>query len=216
MGSTKGNVFGGPLYTLKVIFVDLLLACCRLASELNQGFVLLKEKETEIFGIATFCIIWIPGFTFAIHILSQNRKEWVWYHTILAAFLCILLYPLTPIIAIFKFLWSKPKNSKRRSVNPKTPEKSENPPKTFNQEFQEAKYGATITQAIHGSIASPIQLCYQLWLAMNGVISFHSNAIHVSSLNLTDWEGNELIIPIAAPICIFLLTLGYVFKISLS
>ena len=207
MGSEKANLYGGPFYTLKVIFVDLLLACCRLASELNQGFVLLREKETEIYGIATFCIIWIPGFTFAIHILSKNRKEWVWHRTILSAFLCILLYPLTPIIAIFNFLWRKPKNSKRGSVNSQ---------KTFNQEFQEAKYGATITQAIHGSIASPIQLCYQLWLAMNGVISFHSNAIHVSSLNLTDWEGNELIIPIAAPICIFLLTLGYVSKISLS
>ena len=213
MESKKSNLFGGPFYTLKVIFVDLLLACCRLASELNQGFVLLKEKETEIFGIVTFCIIWIPGFTFAIHILSQNRKEWVWHRTILSAFLCILLYPLTPIIAIFKFLWSKPKNSKKSLVNPKNPE---NPPKTFDEEFQEAAYGATITQAIHGSIASPIQLCYQLWLAMNGVISFHRNAIHVSSLNLTDWEGNEVIIPIAAPICIFLLTLGYVSKISLS
>ena len=207
MGSKKSNLFGGPFFTLKVIFVDLLLACCRLASELNQGFVLLREKETEIYGIATFCIIWIPGFTFAIHILSKNRKEWVWHRTILSAFLCILLYPLTPIIAIFNFLWRKPKNSKRGSVNSQ---------KTFNQELQRAKYGATITQAIHGSIASPIQLCYQLWLAINGVISFHRNAIHVSSLNLTDWEGNEVIIPIAAPICIFLLTLGYVSKISLS
>ena len=203
MGSTKPNLFGGPFYTLKVIFVDLLLACCRLASELNQGFVLFEENETRKYGIATFCIIWIPGFTFAIHILSQNRKEWVWYRTILSAFLSILLYPLTPIIAIVNFLWSKPKNSKMGSV-------------IFNREFQEAKYGATITQAIHGSIASPIQLCYQLWLAMNGIISFHTNVIHVSSLNLTDWEGNELIIPIAAPICIFLLTVAYVSKISLS
>ena len=203
MGSGNANLYGGPFYTLKVIFVDLLLACCRLASELNQGFVLLKTNDTEIYGIVTFCIIWIPGFTFAIHILSQNRKEWVWYRTILTAFLCILLYPLTPIIAIVNFLWSKPKNSKMGSV-------------IFNREFQEAKYGATITQAIHGSIASPIQLCYQLWLAINGIISFHTNVIHVSSLNLTDWEGNELIIPIAAPICIFLLTVAYVSKISLS
>ena len=203
MGSGKANLYGGPFYTLKVIFVDLLLACCRLASELNQGFVLLKTNDTEIYGIVTFCIIWIPGFTFAIHILSQNRKEWVWYRTILSAFLSILLYPLTPIIAIVNFLWRKPKNSKMGSV-------------IFNREFQEAKYGATITQAIHGSIASPIQLCYQLWLAINGIISFHTNVIHVSSLNLTDWEGNELIIPIAAPICIFLLTVAYVSKISLS
>ena len=203
MGSTKPNLFGGPFYTLKVIFVDLLLACCRLASELNQGFVLFEENETRKYGIATFCIIWIPGFTFAIHILSQNRKEWVWYQTLVFAFLSIILYPLTPIIAIVNFLWSKPKNSKMGSV-------------IFNREFQEVKYGATITQAIHGSIASPIQLCYQLWLAMNGIISFHTNVIHVSSLNLTDWEGNELIIPIAAPICIFLLTVAYVSKISLS
>ena len=213
MGSTKPNLFGGPFYTLKVIFVDLLLACCRLASELNQGFVLFEENETRKYGIATFCIIWIPGFTFAIHILSQNRKEWVWYQTILFAFLSIILYPLTPIIAILKFLWSKPKNSKKDVAAPEKPQDPEKSQKSYAEEFQEAKYGATITQAIHGSIASPIQLCYQLWLAMNGVISFHTNVIHVSSLNLRDWEGNELVIPIAAPVCIFLLTMAYVSKI---
>ena len=32
-------------------------------------------------------------------------------------------------------------------------------------------------QAIHGGIAAPIQLCYQLWLALNGILTIEEKGI---------------------------------------
>ena len=193
MPNDKGFLFSGPFFTLKVIFVDLLLACCRLASEVNQGLVLFATDQNRIYGIVTFGIIWIPGLTFAVHILSVNRREWVWYRTIISAACSILFYPIAPILAILNFLWMKPSDNKRRSL--------------FASGLREAQYGSTITQAIHGGIASPIQLCYQLWLSLNGVVSFADNIINFSSFNLKDWEGNQITVPFAAPVCIFFSTI---------
>ena len=197
-GATSGAsfLFSGPFVTLKIVFVDLLLACCRLASEINQGYALLMIPETFKYGIATFGVTWLPGVCFAIHVLSVNRKQWIWYRTILSALGCVVFYPIAPILAILNFLWKKPdiNESKRRSV--------------FTKSLKEAQYSCTMTQAIHGGIALPIQLCYQLWLAINGIVSYADDGITWNTIRLKDWEGNEIIIPIAAPICIFLISIG--------
>jgi hypothetical protein len=195
-GGASGFLFSGPFFTLKIVFVDMLLACSRLASEINQGYALVMNPETYKYGIATIGVIWLPGVCFAVHILSVNRKNWIWYRTILCALSAILLYPIAPILAILNFLWKKPDESESKRQS------------TFTKSMKEAQYSCTMTQAIHGGIALPIQLCYQLWLAINGIVSYADDGITFNTITLNDWEGNEIIIPIAAPVCIFLIAVG--------
>ena len=178
-------LFSGVFVTLKIVFVDLLVVCLRLSSEFSQGYSLFINPETSIYGIVTFCIIVVPGIPAAIHLLSVYRREWIWYKTILYALCTVVFYPVVPIVTLLHLLWMKP---------------SDNTP---TKEFKKAQYGATVAQAIHGCIASPLQLCYQIWLAFNGVTSFTDNVVRVRELRITDWEGNELMLSFAAPVAIF-------------
>ena len=205
-GVSSGFLFSGPFFTLKIVFVDLLLACSRLASEINQGYALVVNPETFKYGIATFGVIWLPGICFAIHVLSVDRKSWIWYRTILTALACVLLYPIAPILAILNFLWKKPDESESK-FNRSSKRQSESK-RMFTKSMKEAQYSCTMTQAIHGGIALPMQLCYQLWLAINGIVSYADDSVTLNTITLSDWEGNEIIIPIAAPVCIFLISIG--------
>ena len=198
MEHRTGFLFSGPFFTLKIVFVDLLLACCRLASEVNQGYVLFMTSKTQQYGVATFIVICIPGFIFAIHILSVYRREWFWYKTVILAISCVLFYPVFPILAILNFLWMKPSDRKINNQKSK---------KVFVKDMKDAQQSVILTQTVHGGIASPVQLCYQLWLAINGIILIPDDVFIFNTLKIKDWEGNELIIPIAAPVCIFFLTL---------
>ena len=180
----------GSLFALRILFVDLLIVCCDLVSSLLQGYALLSTEGKRVFGLITFGINWIPGFVAAIHLLSVYRLELPWYRAIFFAILLIIFYPLVPIIALLIVLWMKPENNK------------------MTKDFREAEYGATVSYAIRGCFESPIQICYQLWLAINGVILMSWN--NVISLSLKDWEGNELLISFTAPVCIFFSMLRYV------
>ena len=183
-------LFGGVFVTLKILFVDLLVVCLRLSSEVTQGYQLLSDGDTWIYGIVTFIIIEIPGIAAAVHVLSVYRENWVWYKTILYAMGAIIFYPLVPIMTLLHLLWMTPSDGQMT--------------KESKQRFMAAQFGATVAQAIHGCIASPLMLCYQIWLVFNGVISFADSAVRVTSITLTDWEGNQLMVTFAAPVTILL------------
>ena len=183
-------LFGGVFVTLKILFVDLLVVCLRLSSEVTQGYQLLSDSDTWIYGIVTFIIIEIPGIAAAVHVLSVYRENWVWYKTILYAIGAIIFYPLVPIMTLLHLLWMTPSDGQMT--------------KESKQRFMAAQFGATVAQAIHGCIASPLMLCYQIWLVFNGVISFADSAVRVTSITLTDWEGNQLMVTFAAPVTILL------------
>lgn len=183
-------LFGGVFVTLKILFVDLLVVCLRLSSEVTQGYQLLSDGDTWIYGIVTFIIIEIPGIAAAVHVLSVYRENWVWYKTILYAIGAIIFYPLVPIMTLLHLLWMTPSDGQMT--------------KESKQRFMAAQFGATVAQAIHGCIASPLMLCYQIWLVFNGVISFADSAVRVTSITLTDWEGNQLMVTFAAPVTILL------------
>ena len=194
----KRLLFSGPFRTLKVVFGDLFIACCRLASEFNQGYSLLMAPETRNYGIATFIVSWVPGIAFAIYILSKYRRQtaWPWYETLFLASCSVLLYPIVPIFSILYFLWTKPEETYSKNVTKEETRNEQNMAK-------EAKIRLRTVQGIHGGIAAPLQLCYQLWLVINGILNIEDNGIIFSSIKLKDWEGNEVLIPTAAPICIF-------------
>ena len=137
-----------------------------------------------------FIVSWAPGFTFGIYILSKYRraKDWPWQKTMFWASSAVLFYPIIPIFSIFYYLWKKPEDTKSSNLTEGT---------------KEAKIRLRISQAIHGGIAAPIQLCYQLWLAINGRLTIEDKGIIWNTFKWKDWEGNEVIVPIAAPICIF-------------
>ena len=183
-------LFGGVFVTLKILFVDLLVVCLRLSSEVTQGYQLLSDGDTWIYGVVTFIIIEIPGIAAAVHVLSVYRENWVWYKTILYAIGSIIFYPLVPILTLLHLLWMTPSDGQMT--------------KESKQRFMAAQFGATVAQAIHGCIASPLMLCYQIWLVFNGVISFADSAVRVTSITLTDWEGNQLMVTFAAPVTILL------------
>ena len=47
-------LFGGVFVTLKILFVDLLVVCLRLSSEVTQGYQLFIDGDTWIYGVVTF------------------------------------------------------------------------------------------------------------------------------------------------------------------
>ena len=191
--TSEENIYcssNGSLFALRILFVDLLIVCCDLVSSFLQGYALLTAEGKRSYGVITFGINWIPGIVAAIHLLSVYRLELPWYRAIFFAILLIIFYPLVPILALLIVLWMKPANDK------------------ITKDFREAEYGATVSYAIRGCFESPIQICYQLWLAINGVILMSWN--NVISLSLKDWEGNEILISFTAPVCIFFSMLRYV------
>ena len=173
----------GSFFALRILFIDLLVICCDLASGFLQGYALYSTEGKEKYGLITFAINWIPGICAAIHVLSVYRREMAWYKAILFAVLLIIFYPIIPILALLILLWMKPNNKKS------------------TKEFKEAEYNASVVSAIRGCIASPIQLTFQLILAINGIIQLEWSQL--VSLTITDWAGNEILISFAAPVCMF-------------
>ena len=172
----------GSFFALRIVFWDLLIACCDLASGFLQAYALFSTEGKEKYGLTTFAINWVPGICAAIHLLSVHRRELVWYKAILFSILLLIFYPIIPILALLILLWMKPNDNKS------------------TREFKEAEYLVQVVYAIRGCFASPIQLSYQFWLALNGIILLEWSEL--VSLTITDWQGNELLISFAAPMCI--------------
>ena len=149
-------VFEGELLTLKVLFIDIFILLCALICDFVQATNILIGKEEEegdiTFALFSYIIIWIPGIPAAIHYLSVFRHRFVWYKSLIYAVFIILFYPIVPIIAKLVLIWMRPRNNK------------------ITKEYLYAEYGATVAYAIYGCISAPIQLCYQCWLILNGVM----------------------------------------------
>ena len=177
-------LFSAAVVNLKILFVDVLISVSRLISEFGNGYALLLTNDTREYGFISFGISMLPGFIAAIHVLTHYRMKWNFQKTIIAAFCAICFYPLIPTLTLLHLLWMTP------SDNQPTPE------------YEKAKYLVTVAQAIHGCIASPLQVGYQVSLVYRG-INVLSNASESRQLVLIDLEGNSLAIEYAAPLVIF-------------
>ena len=163
----------GALLTLKILLIDIPISLGDCVSDLAQAYTLYMDGK-HLYGAITFGINWIPGLIAAIHLIAVHRHQFQWYMTLFYAFLLILFYPLVPTLALIGLLWSK--------------------------NIEKAEYKAVVAHAIRGTIESPIQLIYQLWLAMCGVVELSWGKMF--SLSLTDWEGNTIYLPLTAGVCI--------------
>ena len=178
------------LLTLRIIFVDMLLVVCNLSSDIIQGMAIIYEHQNFKYGLIACGIMWIPGIPATIHFLSVYRLKMVWYLVIMYAILLLFFYPVVPLLAWIIVLWVKPKDGK------------------ITKQFLRAKYGASVAYAIQGCIAASIQLCYQSWLALTGIIPYEW--INVK-FQYKSWSGNfeDIELPTTA-LCIFFSILTYV------
>ena len=89
-----------------------------------------------------------------------------------------------PFVAYIRLLWKKPK-SKDDPVS---------------DDFIGAQYHTIIVHALTGGLESPIQLIYQVWLYLNGIIAIDWNELLYGSI--TDAQGNRIYLPYTASLCI--------------
>ena len=68
--------------------------------------------------------------------------------------------------------------------------------------FKNLKFTVTVAQAIHGCIASPLQLGYQVSLVYRG-INVLTNATESERLCIEDLEGNVICVDFVTPAVIF-------------
>ena len=181
--STQGAIFDRNFLTLRILFVDMLIVFCNLASDVTQGLTIIIKDGLLDYGSIACMIIWFPGIPAAIHFLAVLRHELVWYRVVLYAALLIVFYPVVPILALIIVLWMKPKDNKT------------------TKEFMDAQYGATVAYVIQGCIASPIQLCYQSWLALTGILPFKWTNLIIDHLDSSN-NPTPITFP-ASGFCIF-------------
>ena len=182
--------YNTKLLTLRIIFFDMLLVVCNLSSDIIQGMAIIYESQKFKYGLIACGIMWIPGIPATIHYLSVFRLKMTWYQVILYAVLLLFFYPVVPLVAWIIVLWVKPKDGK------------------ITKQFLRARYGATVAYVIQGCIAASIQLCYQSWLALTGIIPY--KWINVE-FQYKSWSGNfeDIELPTTA-LCILFSILTYV------
>ena len=116
--------------------------------------------------------------------LFPYRNVLPWYQVISFAFLLLILYPVIPLCSFVYLLYKKPK-----SVD-----------EPLSPEFTQAQYFTTIIHAMTGGLESPIQLIFQVWLVLNGVILWDWN--QVTNLTFTDPQGNTIYLPYTTSLCV--------------
>merc|ERR1712018_361705 len=95
----------------------------------------------------------------------------------------VLFYPVIPVLAYVNLLWAKPKRSAGEAAS-------------SSAKFREAEYFACIAHAISGGIGTPVQLIFQLWMMLNGVMD--APLKEFSCVTISDWEGNTVCVPIVS------------------
>ena len=167
-------ILNGEFLTLKILFVDMLLVVCNLSSDFTQGLSILLKLNVHnvdlVYGVAALGIIWLPGIPAAIHFLSTCRLKFEWYESVIYAMLLFLFYPIVPLLALMVLLWMKPSGNKS------------------TEEFKNAQYGATVSYTIQGCISAPIQIAFQGWLAISGIMPFTWISIDTTFI---DWGSNN-------------------------
>ena len=182
--SRDSFLFGTAVLNLKILFIDVLISILRVASEFGNGYVLLLTNDTRQYGFISFAISMLPGIIAAQHVLTHYRMEWTFNKTILAVVCALCFYPLIPTLTLLYLLWMTPSDDQ------------------ITPEYKKAQYLVTVAQAIHGCIASPLQLGYQVSLVYRG-INVLTNATENREISFTDLEGNTIAFEYAAPAVIF-------------
>ena len=177
-------LFSTAILNLKILFVDVVISIFRVLSEFYNGYVLLVSNDTRQYGVISFALSMLPGLVAAVHFMTHYRLKWVWYKTILLALCAIIFYPLIPTLTLLHLLWMTPSDNE------------------ITEEYKKATFTVTVAQAIHGCIASPLQLGYQVSLVYRG-INVLTSTMDNKQLSITDIEGNEITIEYAAPAVIF-------------
>jgi hypothetical protein len=170
--------------TIKVFLWDLIISVADVVTDFIQGYTLYNTPGTEVYGLVSLGINWLPGLAASIHLVSMYRTNIAWHRVILYAFLLLIFYPVVPFCAFVYLLYKKPKSASM----------------PVTEEFKQAEYLTTMAYAISGGLESPIQLIYQVWLVLNGVISLEWSKI--STISFTDWEGNHIYLPFTSSLCI--------------
>ena len=147
--------------TLKVILWDIVISVADISSDFTQGYTLYNLPGKRQYGIASLAINWIPGLALFIHVISMYRNQIRSYKVILYALLLLVFYPIVPPLVYIYLLYKKPKAGGE----------------SVSKEFVQAQYFATIVQAMTGGLESPIQLIFQIWLVVNGVIVVEWNQL---------------------------------------
>ena len=175
---------GLSFITIKVFLWDILISMADIVSDFLQGYTLFHLPGKRSYGIASLAINWIPGLAGFIHVISMYRNVLPWYKVISFAFLMLILYPVIPLCSFVYLMYKKPK-SVDEPVGP---------------EFTQAQYFTTIIHAMTGGLESPIQLIFQVWLVLNGVILWDWN--QVTNLTFTDPQGNTIYLPYTTSLCV--------------
>ena len=170
--------------TIKVILWDILISLADIISDFLQGYTLFRTPGKSTFGLISLCINWIPGVAASIHLMSMYRTTLPAYQVALYALLLLVCYPFIPFVAYVRLLFKKPKSSQE----------------SVSADFITAQYHTIIVHALTGGLESPIQLIYQLWLVLNGIIVMDWNQI--VSLTFQDAQGNQIFLPYTASLCI--------------
>ena len=174
---------GLSFITIKVFLWDILISMADIVSDFLQGYTLFHLPGKRSYGIASLAINWITGLAGFIHVISMYRNVLPWYKVISFAFLMLILYPVIPLCSFVYLMYKKPK-SVEEPVRP---------------EFTQAQYFTTIIHAMTGGLESPIQLIFQVWLVLNGVILWDWN--QVTNLTFTDPQGNTIYLPYTTSLC---------------
>ena len=95
----------------------------------------------------------------------------------------VLFYPVIPVLAYVNLLWAKPKRNGRGEA-------------ASSAKFREAEYFACTAHAISGGIGTPVQLVFQVWMMLNGVMD--ARLKEFSCITVSDWEGNSVCVPIVS------------------
>jgi len=153
--------------TLKVLLWDITVTLGDTITDFCQGFALLMTPGKRGYGIVTIALNWLPGIPAAIHLLSAYRERIPWHRALIYCFLLIAFYPLVPLVAYANLLWKKPKE-----------------PGAISNEFREAEFLASLAHALSGGIESPVQLTFQCWMIVNGVVRIDWQQVRISLLGM--------------------------------
>ncbi len=74
--------------------------------------------------------------------------------------------------------------------------------------YREAEHRSVVACAISGCIESPVQIIFQMWLVLNGVVRLDFS--EDKSVSITDLQGNTLMMPFTASVCILFSILALV------
>ena len=163
-------------------FWDLPSSLTDIYFDYSVGLDLIFSSEVDKgYGLMSLILNWIPGLVVFFHIISSNRESQSKVKTVLFALLSWITYPVLLTFSILYVLINRPKNSRG------------------TKQYQSALNFLTVLQAISGCFEAPLQMTYNLWLIMNGVLP---SSFGIKCIFFEDLNGNQLCVPTSASLSI--------------